>query len=82
MNAPETVMEIAKVAKLIVVLSESVRDFLNGRRNMRRPPLPAHTVWRISVALDRLPDDQPREPHSSSTSDDLSHTTPAVVYLW
>jgi DNA primase catalytic core len=32
------------------------------------------TVWRISVALDPVPADQPHEPHHSSTSDDLSHT--------
>jgi hypothetical protein len=29
-------------------------------------------VWRISVALDPLPDDEPHEPRPSFTSDDLS----------
>jgi hypothetical protein len=32
-------------------------------------------VWRFSVALDPLPDDEPHEPHPSSTSDDRSHAT-------
>jgi DNA primase catalytic core len=31
------------------------------------------TVWRISVALDPSPDDEPHEPHSSFASDDLSY---------
>jgi len=31
------------------------------------------TVWRISMALDPLPEDEPHEPHPSSTSDELSH---------
>jgi DNA primase catalytic core len=30
-------------------------------------------VWRISVALDPLPDDEPHGPHLSSTPDDLAH---------
>jgi conjugative relaxase-like TrwC/TraI family protein len=46
------------------------------------------TVWRISVALDPVSDDQPHEPDHSSTSDDLSHanaptgdeTAPATTF--
>jgi DNA primase catalytic core len=30
-------------------------------------------VWRISVALDAVPDEEPHEPHLSPTPDDLAH---------
>jgi DNA primase catalytic core len=32
-------------------------------------------VWRISVALDAIRDDEPHDPHLSSTPDDLAHAT-------
>jgi conjugative relaxase-like TrwC/TraI family protein len=37
------------------------------------------TVWRISMALDPLPDDELHEPHPSSTSDDLSHANASTA---
>jgi DNA primase catalytic core len=59
-------------------LEDLLRPTTSGPHPAAVDPCQA-TVWRISVALDPLPDDEPHEPHPSSTSDDLSHANASTA---